>query len=105
VGEVCTGGAVVRADTQFAQQHTTTHLNPSMPEGPELRYMSEFITKHGRDGTRVYTRLTKSTLATNPRKHPDVPLPEEWNSRFCLRAVSRGKELRIILSSPDAPGE
>eukprot|EP00042_Codosiga_hollandica_P055767 m.788293 g.788293 ORF g.788293 m.788293 type:complete len:253 (+) comp59192_c1_seq12:96-854(+) len=71
-----------------------------MPEGPELRWMAEHINQHARNGQRIYSRISKSALALNPRKHPDVELPASWNSRFTISAESRGKELKIHLSHP-----
>ena len=72
-----------------------------MPEGPELRYMSEFINTHATG--RVFTGISKSLLATNPRKHPDIIIPRSWwKHGYTLSAVSRGKEMRITIRNADS---
>ena len=71
-----------------------------MPEGPELRYMSEYINRHATG--RVFTCISKSALASNPRKHPDVTIPRTWKHGYTLSAVSRGKEMRITIHNADS---
>eukprot|EP00911_Craspedida_sp_UC1_P000393 UC1_evm7s297 len=67
-----------------------------MPEGPELLYMGEHITKMACG--RVYTKVTRSDVAVHPRKHPAFQI--KW-PRFTLRAEARGKEVRLVISPLD----
>lgn len=43
-----------------------------MPEGPELRFMAAFVNRVASERT-VFVALSRSELATHPRKHPGEP--------------------------------
>ena len=61
-----------------------------MPEGPELHLASRFINKvcHGR----LFGKINKSEISKNPMLK--VPF-----SNFSISALSRGKELKLVLTN------
>lgn len=62
-----------------------------MPEGPELHLAAKFITTIG-ERTLFGGKVVKSAVST---KNPDV----EWDKAvYRVRAVSRGKELKVVLT-------
>eukprot|EP00048_Salpingoeca_helianthica_P017307 m.236586 g.236586 ORF g.236586 m.236586 type:complete len:575 (+) comp20674_c0_seq1:1616-3340(+) len=67
-----------------------------MPEGPEIRWMSELINKLANHGTARFSHISRSVLATHERKHPPIDLPSSW-AGFTVRARPRGKELQVVL--------
>ncbi|XP_072004081.1 endonuclease 8-like 1 isoform X7 [Engystomops pustulosus] len=81
-----------RATTCIATQVPGDHLrsHPDMPEGPELHLASLFVNKVC-DGLRFGGKVEKSEVS----KNPEVPFscPE-----YTISAVSRGKEVKLILT-------
>eukprot|EP00045_Choanoeca_perplexa_P016045 m.211632 g.211632 ORF g.211632 m.211632 type:complete len:429 (+) comp17151_c0_seq13:1404-2690(+) len=64
-----------------------------MPEGPELRWMAEFVTSISEQYGPFHS-ISRSTLATHPKKHPEFEPPK---TEFRISTDSRGKEVLLSL--------
>lgn len=66
-----------------------------MPELAELALMRDFVNRHSIG--HIFHLITRSDCSTGKiGRSPLIQLPAQWNQKFKLHAISRGKEMKAI---------